>query len=168
MPFWLKPALGGRLRCGFFVVLLVAVVCGCLPAVAAENAPALRDLSKDEASGGHTLAKHVGKTDAELHARMKKELRIAAASTFTDRATAERIVGETLIRESRRIEQWLARAGSRPNLVLHYRGDPQRPIGRCLNRRDKEPRPAWDAVVVLRWHPAKRYFVLTAYPESRR
>lgn len=168
MSSWNQAAPGVRLWRGLFLAILVAAVCGGLLTFTAEHAPAVRDLSKDEASGGHTLAKHVGKTDAELLARMKKELRIASSSTFTDRALAERIVGETLLRESHLIDKWLARVGSRPNLVLHYRGDPQLPIGRCLNRRDKEPRPAWDAVVILKWHPTKRYFVLTAYPELRR
>jgi hypothetical protein len=40
-----------------------------------------RDLRADEALGGHTLARHVGKTDAELAARLKREPQISAAST---------------------------------------------------------------------------------------
>jgi hypothetical protein len=45
-----------------------------------------RDLSVDEDMGGHTLARHVGKTDAELRERLRREPNISTASTYTDRA----------------------------------------------------------------------------------
>ncbi len=35
--------------------------------------------------GGHTLARHVGRTDAQLAARLSRQRRIPAASTFTSR-----------------------------------------------------------------------------------
>lgn len=54
---------------------------------------ATRDLSLDEAFGGHTLRRHVGRTDEQLRERLKSESNISAASTYTDRATAERVVG---------------------------------------------------------------------------
>src|SRR5689334_10011971 len=50
------------------------------------------DLSADEADGGHTLQRHVGKSDAELIERLKREPQISSASTYTDRATAERVI----------------------------------------------------------------------------
>ena len=49
--------------------------------------------------------------------------RSSGASTYTNRATAERIVARTLTRQRSRVDQWLARSGSRPNLALDYRGD---------------------------------------------
>src|SRR5215831_5976308 len=65
------------------------------PEPASSTAPAapLRDLSQDEAEGGHTLRKHVGRTDDELRQRLRHERNIAAASTWTDRAVAEQAVG---------------------------------------------------------------------------
>src|SRR5580704_2440245 len=57
---------------------------------------AARDLSQDEAAGGHTLRKHVGRTDGELRQRLRHERNIAAASTWTDRETAERAVGAAI------------------------------------------------------------------------
>src|SRR5204862_1615323 len=41
--------------------------------------------------GGHTIAKHVGKTEAELRARLAVELRRDAISTFSSLEVAERI-----------------------------------------------------------------------------
>ena len=45
--------------------------------------PGLRpdDLVADEAKGGHTLARHVERTDAQLRERLERERNISAAST---------------------------------------------------------------------------------------
>jgi pyruvate/2-oxoglutarate dehydrogenase complex dihydrolipoamide acyltransferase (E2) component len=125
------------------------------------------DLARDEARGGHTLARHVGRTDAQLRERLQRE-QISAASTYTDRATAERVVARTLARQRSRVDQWLARKGSRPNLALDYRGDRKETIGRSLTRRSPQTIPCSDAVVVLRWDGNRGFIVLTSYPEVSR
>jgi hypothetical protein len=125
------------------------------------------DLARDEARGGHTLARHVGRTDAQLRERLRRE-QISAASTYTDRATAERVVALTLARQRARVDQWLARKGSRPNLALDYRGDRGETIGRSLTRRNPQSLPCRDAVVVLRWDGHRGFIVLTSYPEVSR
>lgn len=128
-----------------------------------------RDLSADERRGGHTLARHVGKTDDELRARLARETRISAASTFTDRATAERVVAETLAAAGPRIARWVAREGRRPNLALDYDGTPAVVIGRSVRRGRDEVGRCHGAVVVLKWDEASGdYYVLTSYPEARR
>lgn len=133
------------------------------------NAPAeVRDLARDEARGGHTIARHIGKTDDELRARLRREQRISAASSYSDLATAERVVGETVRREYERIAAWLARGGPRPNLALDYRGDPDHPIGHSLRRGERKVRAAYDAIVVLKWDGGHEFFVLTSYPEVPR
>lgn len=127
-----------------------------------------RDLDVDERRGGHTLARHVGRTDDQLRARLVRES-IAAASTYLDRATAERVVAATLDRLGDRVARWVSREGARPNLALAYRGDPARPIGRTLRRGARSSEPAHHAVVVLRWDQRHRdFYVLTSYPEDRR
>jgi hypothetical protein len=125
------------------------------------------DLGRDEARGGHTLARHVGKTDADLRERLRRE-QISAASTYTDRATAERVVARALTRQRAKVDQWLARQGSRPNLALDYRGDPREPIGRSITRRNPQPVPCTNAVVVLRSSGGRGFIVLTSYPEAAR
>jgi toxin YxiD len=135
---------------------------------ASEPAAPGYDLARDEARGGHTLGRHVGRTDQELRDRLQREERIRAASTYTDRATAERVVAVTLDSERPKVDQWRARSGPRPNLVLDYHGDPRHPIGRSLRRGEQAVEPAWDATVVLKWDEAGGAFVLTSYPEVRR
>jgi len=124
--------------------------------------PGARDLATDERAGGHTLERHVGRSDAELARRLERERSINAASTFTDRATAERVVGAALAREQRRIAGWLERDRG-GDLALEYRGDAGAVLGRVLLRGEAAPRAATDARVVLRRQGAD-WFVLTAYP----
>lgn len=71
-----------------------------------QSGGATRDLSLDEAFGGHTLRRHVGRTDEQLRERLKSESNISAASTYTDRSTAERVVGTVMQQEQVRIQRW--------------------------------------------------------------
>ena len=128
-----------------------------------------RDLSIDESMGGHTLARHIGKSDAELADRLQREPQISAASTYADRTTAERSVGAALAEAGGKLTSWTRRSGRRPNLVLHYVEASRRPIGRSLKRGSSRTVPCIRALVVLRWDDRKdRYYVLTSYPEADR
>jgi hypothetical protein len=139
------------------------------PPPAAESAPTeSRDLSIDEKRGGHTLARHVGRTDEQLRDRLRREPNISAASTYTGRAIAERTVARALARNQSEVAKWLARTGQRTNLSFDYRGVTDEPIGRSIRRGQSTSVPCIDAIVVLRWIERDRYFVLTSYPEIRR
>ncbi|OAI38546.1 hypothetical protein AYO38_09565 [bacterium SCGC AG-212-C10] len=126
---------------------------------------ATRDLSKDEKRGGHTLERHVGKSDADLRARLKAEPDISAASSYKDRATAEKVVALALADGKRELDAWLKRTGSRPNLVLRY--DAGFNVGRSLDRGASSARDVTAVVVVLKYD-SKGYFVLTSYPQAPR
>jgi hypothetical protein len=122
------------------------------------------DLSADEARGGHTLKRHVGLSDEQLRERLEREP-IAAASTYTDRATAEATVAAALSQNRARIARWASRRGGHPNLVLEY--DSDKPLGRTLRRGAIQPEPCSHAIVVLKWDGPNQYHVLTSYPECR-
>jgi len=127
-----------------------------------------RDLAVDEQHGGHTLARHVGRTDLELRDRLRRESHISAASSYVDRSAAELMVGLALERERGRLESWARRRGTRPNLVLHVDAPRGPPIGRVLVRGASAAVPATSALVVLRWDvEAGDFFVLTSYPEAQ-
>ena len=127
-----------------------------------------RNLAVDEERGGHTLARHVGRTDLELRDRLRREPHISAASSYVDRAAAELMVGLALERERGRLDSWEHRRGSRPNLVLHVDAPRGPPIGRVLQRGASAAVPATSALVVLRWDTeARDFFVLTSYPEAQ-
>jgi hypothetical protein len=155
-----------RRRRGFrwWLTVVVALIAG-----VSASAQQPRDLSVDEALGGHTLARHVGRTDAQLAERLRRERDISAASTYTDRPTAERSVGAALAEAGGRLSEWQRRSGRRPNLVLHYVDRAHRTIGRSLERGRTSPVPCTRAIVVLRWEERRnRYYVLTSYPEADR
>jgi hypothetical protein len=122
---------------------------------------ASHDLAPDELAGGHTLSKHVGRTDNELRERLAHE-DISASSTYTDRSAAQLAVGNALQQSSNRIEQWMVRS-KHPNLVLDYHGGQS--VGRTLHRGESVSRPCASAKVVLRWLSPSEYYVLTSYPE---
>ncbi len=125
-----------------------------------------RDLSQDESRGGHTLKKHVGRSDNDLRERLARERQISAASTYADRRTAETFVGGCLDENQVHIRQWLDK-DRHPNLALDCVGDPAWPIGRSLRRGESQPEPCSNATLVLKWVPPHDYFVLTSYPDCR-
>lgn len=133
----------------------------------ARQQTAIRDLAQDESAGGHTLRKHVGRTDDQLRERLRHERSISAASTWTDRDTAEHAVAMALQQNRDKVDRWLARAEGHPNLVLDYDGDPAHPIGRSLRRDADQPEPCAHATIVLKWTGPSDYYVLTSYPECR-
>jgi hypothetical protein len=125
------------------------------------------DLDGDEALGGHTLARHVGKSDQELADRLRRERQISAASTYTDAETAARVVGAAVSASSAKLRAWADQEGSHPNLVLTYRDPGPDPIGRSLSRRARKTQPCFRVRLVVRWiDRSSRWFVLTSYPEA--
>ena len=172
-----KWPLSFRIQVALSVLALLAISAFPVAQALRQRAPAavrgdhsqLYDLQHDEALGGHTLERHIGRTDDELADRLRREPNISAASTYSDVTAARRTVALTIERSRSRIDSWASRRGSRPNLVLNYtqRGGP--PIGRSLFRGERASRPCDRALVVLRWLERERqWIVLTSYPETRR
>jgi hypothetical protein len=129
------------------------------------SAPVHYDLGRDEDRGGHTLKKHVARTDEQLRERLQQEHNISAASTWTDRATAETVVAEALAAQRNHVGNWMHRGYPRPNVALHY--DSGRVIGRSLRRGGSAVVDCTQAVVVLRADGPDGFYVLTTYPEAR-
>jgi len=169
-----------RLAIAFGLALALVSIAGCGPeprekpslheqsqrqSGAPRDAAKRYDLARDEARGGHTLARHVARTDDELRERLARERNISAASTWTDRETAETVVAEALAAERSRVESWMRRGFPRPNLALHYNAG--RVVGRSLRRGDAQTVYCTSAVIVLRADGPESFFVLTTYPEAR-
>lgn len=150
------------------LALLVALVTW-FPVLPASAQAPRRDLMADERCGGHTVERHVGKSNPQLAARLRQQPDISAASTYPDLQTAETVVGAALAQERGRIAAWTARRGPRPNLALRYRSPAPKPIGRSWQRGKVAPESCFQAAVVLRWDVGRgAYCVLTSYPEVGR
>lgn len=154
---------------GIFLLLLTACTSAPLtkdkPLAKDVSSGPRRDLSQDEAAGGHILRKHVGRSDEQLRERLEHERHISAASTYTNREIAELAVGTALQQQHEKVQRWLEREGGHPNLVLDY--DSQHPVGRSLRRGENQSEPCSHALVVLKWAGPNNFYVLTSYPECR-
>ena len=60
-----------------------------------------------ESAGGHTIARHVGGTDAELLARIQNSPRISGTSTFLDQTMAESVISATIGANRVILNAWL-------------------------------------------------------------
>jgi hypothetical protein len=92
----------------------------------------VRDLSQDEAAGGHILRKHVGQTDDELRERLERERRITGASTYTDRAPPSMPWAQPSQR--RRTESSAGSAARVDIPTWCWTTTARPPIGRTINR----------------------------------
>jgi hypothetical protein len=120
-------------------------------------------LAAHEARGGHLIARHVGKTDAELLQRLKDNPKVTGASTFKDRATAEKVASEVLNDPNNQkiIQSWLSNPKSKSTLVLPYQG--AEIIGRGVQRGSTTVEHMTNAKIVLKKDGAGD-FILTGYP----
>ncbi|MDP2571613.1 RNase A-like domain-containing protein [Vibrio penaeicida] len=67
---------------------------------------------------GHTIRRHVGRTDEQLLQRLDTEPDILGSSTYPDLETAQRAVGDVLSRNSDNVQDWLENS-SKPRLTLN-------------------------------------------------
>jgi len=112
---------------------------------------------------GHTLLKHVGKKEKQLRRRLKREPGIRWSSSFTDRQTAESVIGRLLHDRKYDIDQWLAG----PNPRLRLDGDYGTEIGRSVSRHGMVKRPSSFRVVLDKEKSQLGYFIRTAYPRPK-
>lgn len=123
-------------------------------------------LIAEEAAGGHTIARHIGKTEAELRARLAAQTRIPAASSFRAVAEAERAISQALRANSRTIETWARNApiNGRPFALPAFETGAS--VGYGVPRATGALQEMTKVIVVLRKisNSGKQYFVLTSYP----
>ena len=87
-------------------------------------------LAAHEYAGGHLIDKHVGLAESDLSTRLATDSRISAASTFTNRATAEAAVSTVLDSNTVAIQSFLKSS----DRVLVLNGSLSGPVGINLSR----------------------------------
>ena len=121
-------------------------------------------LTAHENAGGHTLARHVGQTEAQLASRLATQPHIPRASSFRDRTIAEAAISEAIDVNQAAITAWLS--GSRLRLQLNpYTASSQ--VGVSLERGATNLIPAQkvQAILLRDSHLSLGYYILTAYPD---
>ncbi|MBV9823802.1 MAG: hypothetical protein JO144_16350 [Actinobacteria bacterium] len=103
-------------------------------------------LMAHEALGGHTLARHVGKSEQFLPNRLAVEPYLDLASTFFDRQTAEDALSQLLADNDRDVQRWLRSGSYRFTLIQKA----LQPVGRAIMRDVADSMPAAGMKLVLR------------------
>lgn len=121
-------------------------------------------LAAHEAQGGHTIARHVGRTEVQLRARLASQPAIPAASTFQTLAQAERAVASGLQANRAAIAQWAKTAA--PGGKQAFEWAAASPIGQGVVRATGRLTQMSRVRIVLRKQAiqGKLYYVLTAFP----
>lgn len=119
-------------------------------------------LSAHEKAGGHLLKWHIGRSDAELVARMSGKKSPSAASTSTDHAAPERAASEAIDHNAIAIRNFLSGPDKRLVIKQNYNS----PVGRVLQKGQNSPIPGNNATFVFDKDPTLNtgYRIQTGYP----
>ncbi|MDP9837057.1 hypothetical protein J2T09_001809 [Neorhizobium huautlense] len=129
----------------------------------------LRHEATNQASrlGGHTIARHVGRTEAQLRQRLvdtaASRRPMAMVSTFDDLAIAERSITRGLQVHKNAIRSW-AQSGANTNLVLDFPFG--REVGFGIARASGQVQRLSKIKIVLKreTYNGMPHYILTAYP----
>jgi len=120
-------------------------------------------LAEEEAAGGHTIARHVARTEAQLRARLAAQTGITAASSFSDIKAAETVISDALKAYGPQIRAWSA-AGRLGQFKRTY--DAGKVIGYGVVRATGNMTNMQKVLFILRptTQNGKLYYLLTAFP----
>ncbi|WP_233831904.1 RNase A-like domain-containing protein [Paraburkholderia sp. ZP32-5] len=113
--------------------------------------------------GGHTLLKHVGRTEAQLRERLRLEPGRTVVSSFINLEQAEWAISETMRANASKIHAW-TRA---PRRTLTLEKDVGRKVGYALVRKTDALADCSKVKVILKYgtHNGMPYYILTAMVE---
>ncbi|APA87260.2 hypothetical protein BJG93_17125 [Paraburkholderia sprentiae WSM5005] len=113
--------------------------------------------------GGHTLRKHVGRTEEQLRERLRLEPQREKVSSFANLERAESAISEVMRTNATSIRQWAQSSGRGGPLTLTRRVAGN--VGYGITRETGKLTPMNEVVVVLKYQTYNRmpYYILTAY-----
>jgi hypothetical protein len=121
-------------------------------------------LQRQEQEGGHTIARHVGKSDIWLMERLGRDQRLRFASSYSDLATAEDAVERVLSRHRTEINRWERTHGR--NSETTVRDTLPQPVGHTAYRPIESAHVAErrTIVVIVKKIDDGSCVLLTSYP----
>lgn len=127
----------------------------------------LHEAQQGSRVGGHTILKHVGKTEAELRARLAAQPWIRGAGSFSTLDVAERAISSGLRANAARIQAWASQAsaaGGAPTLTLVHNASSV--IGYGVMRASNTLQNMTRVQIILKFemYNGNPYYILTAYP----
>ncbi|WP_052745642.1 RNase A-like domain-containing protein [Allosalinactinospora lopnorensis] len=126
------------------------------------------NLTENEKLGGHVIDRHVGKDDKWLRERAQNDSSAGGrASSFHDKATAERLIGDALDTRSDEVKKWMGDQDARGNLVLKDNPGGGN-IGKYAEKDGKiYTARHYDVVLKKSDTSPSGFIVLTAYPKKK-
>lgn len=113
--------------------------------------------------GGHTILKHVGRTEQELRARLAAQPYVQTASTFTNLRTAESAISKVLGSQAAAIKSWATVANSPPlKLELSFGAVVGIGVVRATNQLVNLRKVR--VILKMQSYNGMPYYVLTAFP----
>ena len=122
-------------------------------------------LIAEESAGGHTIARHVARTEAQLQARLAAQKAIPVASSFRTLEEAERIVSLAMRANKGVIKEWAKSALAGQTKAITFEAG--RSIGYGVVRSSGKLAEMRNVLVVVKKvrDQNRIYYVLTAYPK---
>ncbi len=123
-------------------------------------------LQSHEDAGGHTIERHVDKSDSYLKKRVSSG-NIMEASSFVSLSAAEQIIAMGLWQNIDELSLWMKNPNGADRMVIEAH-DPII-IGKGIRKNEQKISPRYGVRIVLQKTKNKKSaFILTAYPNKRR
>ncbi|MEI4803335.1 RNase A-like domain-containing lipoprotein [Bacillus sp. NPDC077411] len=157
------------------MLMMILVLSGCSSQTKPKenNAASVVNVSDkilDEMEGppknGHTLERHVGKTDEQLKERLRTD-NVSAASTYYDKETATKAVKDSLKQHEKEIEKWL-KESKENRLVLNTKHNFA--VGKTVLKKDMRVKDGLrNTVTVLQRDKGSQlgFKIITSYPSEK-
>ncbi|WP_410984535.1 RNase A-like domain-containing lipoprotein [Bacillus cereus] len=161
------------------LLAMILVLSGCAGQEQTKESPKERNSTSvekisdnilDEMEGppknGHTIERHVGKTEEDLKKRLQTD-KVSAASTYYDKEVATKAVKDSLKQHEKEIENWLK--NSKENrLVLNTKHS--FPVGKTVLKKDMSVKDKlMNTVTVLARDKSGElgFKIITSYPSDK-
>ncbi|MCO8310403.1 RHS repeat protein [Pseudomonas mandelii] len=122
-------------------------------------------LAAHEAQGGHLIAKHIDRAEAQLRDRLKAEPNIPIASTFPNRTSAEAIVSSVMGKNKKLIDEFMK--GKARKLVITEPMSAPVGVGVVRNSGKLEPLSVIKLILQRTTSSPAGYIILTGYASDR-
>jgi len=122
-------------------------------------------LAAHEARGGHLIAKHIDRTEAQLRDRLRAEPHIPIASTFPSRAAAEATVSNVMGGNKKVIDDFMK--GNARKLVITQPMPAQVGVGVVRRSGTLEPLTVVKLILQKARNSPSGYIILTGYASDR-
>ncbi len=122
-------------------------------------------LEAHESRGGHVIAKHVERSEAQLRARLEAEPNIPIASTFPNRSAAEAVLSNVMRNNQKKIDDFVK--GKAKKLVINEMVSAPAGVGVVRSSGKLEPLLSIRLVLQRDVNSPLGYFILTGFVNDK-